>query len=196
MVSSTHEHHDWLRKKKFAAPVRQADVEADWRPRGFSCQEFVDPPGGHGAAATLRALHPSARAQRVIYSALQSRCMFTAAYRLHSAHTQPRLSCLLAGAPQRAFRHASDELIVLVSGSLEVVIGGDRVPLQVGRWTCPAAGYDGGGLGRGPRYWVCLLLRWPAGGQCCALPQGAPRWRQARMRCGKSAALQLPALAS
>lgn len=57
MVSSTHDHHDWLRKHKFTAPVRREEVERDWKPRGFSCKEFSDPPGGkpgrwgaHGSA--------------------------------------------------------------------------------------------------------------------------------------------------
>ncbi|PSC68614.1 cupin domain-containing [Micractinium conductrix] len=45
MVSSTHEHHEYLRKHKFPVPVKVEDVERDWRPRGYSCDLFVDPPG-------------------------------------------------------------------------------------------------------------------------------------------------------
>lgn len=91
MVSSTHEHHEYLRqarhregllftahcpppplcrrctgvhahrvapctchqaatrrKKKFATPVKREDVERDWRPRGYSVDLFVDPPGALG----------------------------------------------------------------------------------------------------------------------------------------------------
>lgn len=94
MVSSTHEHHDYLRhgreglaaslkllprpaaatcghmcivarsnrapsnpgcrvcrKKKFATPVKREEVERDWRPRGYSVDLFVDPPGELAAAA-------------------------------------------------------------------------------------------------------------------------------------------------
>ena len=36
---------DLVTKAKFAAPVDQAAVAADWRARGFSCGLFVDPPG-------------------------------------------------------------------------------------------------------------------------------------------------------
>lgn len=85
MVSSTHEHHDYVRKHKFTTPVKREasrsilavqtagaaaplqasthrhaqavpsagrplldwlqDVERDWRPRGYTCDLFVDPPG-------------------------------------------------------------------------------------------------------------------------------------------------------
>ncbi len=34
-----------LVQAKFAAPLDQADVAADWRARGYSCGTFVDPPG-------------------------------------------------------------------------------------------------------------------------------------------------------
>lgn len=45
MVSSTHEHHDYVRKAKFPYPVDRQAVEADWRPRGFSLVEMTQPPG-------------------------------------------------------------------------------------------------------------------------------------------------------
>ena len=45
MVSSTHEHHDYVRKAKFPVPVQQKDVEADWGPRGFSLVEMAQAPG-------------------------------------------------------------------------------------------------------------------------------------------------------
>ena len=32
-------------RRKFAAPVDPGAVAADWRARGYSCDEFVDPPG-------------------------------------------------------------------------------------------------------------------------------------------------------
>jgi hypothetical protein len=41
MVSSTHEHHDYIRRGKFQTPVTQAAVEADWRSRGFSLEEMT-----------------------------------------------------------------------------------------------------------------------------------------------------------
>lgn len=34
-----------LARNRFAAPVDQAAVAADWRARGYSCGTFVDPPG-------------------------------------------------------------------------------------------------------------------------------------------------------
>ncbi|KAL4437200.1 hypothetical protein ABPG75_004339 [Micractinium tetrahymenae] len=34
-----------LRKHKFPVPVKREDVERDWKPRGYSCDLFVDPPG-------------------------------------------------------------------------------------------------------------------------------------------------------
>lgn len=46
MVSSTHEHHDYLRKAKFGSgPVDRRVVEGDWKPRGFSIAEVTRPPG-------------------------------------------------------------------------------------------------------------------------------------------------------
>ncbi len=36
---------DYLTRAKFAAPLDQAAVAADWRARGYSCGTFVDPPG-------------------------------------------------------------------------------------------------------------------------------------------------------
>lgn len=39
MVSSTHEHHEYVRKKKFAAPVKREEVERDWKPRGYRSVE-------------------------------------------------------------------------------------------------------------------------------------------------------------
>ena len=41
MVSSVHEHHDYVRRNKFEAPVSKAAVEADWRNRGFSLQQMT-----------------------------------------------------------------------------------------------------------------------------------------------------------
>jgi quercetin dioxygenase-like cupin family protein len=32
-------------KGKFSHPVDRAEVAADWRARGYSCELFVDPPG-------------------------------------------------------------------------------------------------------------------------------------------------------
>ena len=60
MVSSTHEHHDYVRRHKFPQPVRREDVERDWRPRGYSCDLFVDPPGKARATALLDGVLPSA----------------------------------------------------------------------------------------------------------------------------------------
>ncbi len=34
-----------LTRAKFAPPVDASEVECDWRARGFSCENFVDPPG-------------------------------------------------------------------------------------------------------------------------------------------------------
>ncbi len=34
-----------LDRNRFAAPVDQAAVAAEWRGRGYSCGTFVDPPG-------------------------------------------------------------------------------------------------------------------------------------------------------
>ncbi len=34
-----------LVRAKFAAPLDEAAVAADWRARGYSCGTFVDPPG-------------------------------------------------------------------------------------------------------------------------------------------------------
>ena len=34
-----------LDRNKFAAPLDQASVAAEWRGRGYSCGSFVDPPG-------------------------------------------------------------------------------------------------------------------------------------------------------
>lgn len=31
--------------KRFETPVDQETVAQDWRARGYSCQEFIDPPG-------------------------------------------------------------------------------------------------------------------------------------------------------
>ena len=36
---------DLVVKGRFAAPVENETVAADWRARGYSCQLFVDPPG-------------------------------------------------------------------------------------------------------------------------------------------------------
>ncbi len=36
---------DPIARGKFAAPVAQEGVAADWRERGYSCRLFVDPPG-------------------------------------------------------------------------------------------------------------------------------------------------------
>ena len=36
---------DLLTKKKFSSPLDQAFVAANWRQRGYSCNQFVDPPG-------------------------------------------------------------------------------------------------------------------------------------------------------
>jgi len=36
---------DILTRHKFAAPVNQGTVAADWQARGYSCGLFVDPPG-------------------------------------------------------------------------------------------------------------------------------------------------------
>jgi len=36
---------DLLTKKKFSLPLDQEFVAADWRRRGYSCNQFVDPPG-------------------------------------------------------------------------------------------------------------------------------------------------------
>lgn len=32
-------------RQKFSTPVDRAAVAADWRSRGYSCQDFTDPPG-------------------------------------------------------------------------------------------------------------------------------------------------------
>lgn len=46
MVSSTHEHHDYVRRRKFRPlPVTREMVEADWTPRGFKLVEVVRPGG-------------------------------------------------------------------------------------------------------------------------------------------------------
>ncbi|KAL4859681.1 putative prolyl 4-hydroxylase 4 [Chlorella vulgaris] len=45
MVSSTHEHREYVRRHKFSVPVNKEAVEQDWVPRGYSCDLFVDPPG-------------------------------------------------------------------------------------------------------------------------------------------------------
>jgi mannose-6-phosphate isomerase-like protein (cupin superfamily) len=44
MVFSTHEHRDYLRRSKFAQPVRRA-VEREWSGR-FRCEELREGPGG------------------------------------------------------------------------------------------------------------------------------------------------------
>ena len=36
---------DLLTKKKFSSPLDQAFVAANWQRRGYSCNQFVDPPG-------------------------------------------------------------------------------------------------------------------------------------------------------
>ena len=36
---------DILTKHRFLAPIDPAAVRADWAARGYSCQDFVDPPG-------------------------------------------------------------------------------------------------------------------------------------------------------
>lgn len=43
------------RKKKFATPVKREEVERDWRPRGYSVDLFVDPPGVLAATAAAGA---------------------------------------------------------------------------------------------------------------------------------------------
>ena len=46
MVSSTHEHRDYVRRKKFCPlPVTRAAVEADWTQRGFKLIEVIRPGG-------------------------------------------------------------------------------------------------------------------------------------------------------
>jgi mannose-6-phosphate isomerase-like protein (cupin superfamily) len=34
-----------IKKRKFAIPVDRDVVARDWRPRGYSCEPFTDPPG-------------------------------------------------------------------------------------------------------------------------------------------------------
>ena len=46
MVSSTHEHREYLRRGKFPPPVQRAAVADDWRGRGFGLEEFKEGPGG------------------------------------------------------------------------------------------------------------------------------------------------------
>lgn len=36
---------DIIRRQRFATPIDRAAVAADWAVRGFSCDQFVDPPG-------------------------------------------------------------------------------------------------------------------------------------------------------
>jgi quercetin dioxygenase-like cupin family protein len=36
---------DFVTRGRFARPVSAAAVRADWKARGFSCENFVDPPG-------------------------------------------------------------------------------------------------------------------------------------------------------
>ena len=36
---------DLLTKRRFKPPVRRETVRLDWERRGYSCQDFVDPPG-------------------------------------------------------------------------------------------------------------------------------------------------------
>ncbi|KAL4423519.1 hypothetical protein ABPG77_003652 [Micractinium sp. CCAP 211/92] len=108
-VSSTHEHHDYLRKHKFPVPVKREDVERDWKPRGYSCDLFVDPPG--------RAWED--------------------------------------------FVHREDELVTLVSGSMEFTIGNDRVVLEPGDEVFIPAG----------KTWAPLALR---RSMCCWILKPAP----------------------
>ncbi|KAG7671762.1 hypothetical protein NADE_000593 [Nannochloris sp. 'desiccata'] len=45
MVSSVHEHHDYVRRNKFETPVSFAAVEAEWLSRGFSIQQMTQHAG-------------------------------------------------------------------------------------------------------------------------------------------------------
>jgi mannose-6-phosphate isomerase-like protein (cupin superfamily) len=36
---------DFVTRARFARPVDAAAVRRDWQARGFSCEDFVDPPG-------------------------------------------------------------------------------------------------------------------------------------------------------
>src|SRR5262245_8191054 len=36
---------DFVARGRFARPVDAAAVRRDWKARGFSCEDFVDPPG-------------------------------------------------------------------------------------------------------------------------------------------------------
>lgn len=41
MVSSSHEHHDYIRRNKFEEPVSFEAVEAEWLSRGFSIEQMT-----------------------------------------------------------------------------------------------------------------------------------------------------------
>ena len=71
---------DLLSQEKFPLPLDAEAVAADWRARGYSCKQFVDPPG------------------------------------------QQWLD----------FTHATNELVVVVEGRLEMVVGGERVEMGPG----------------------------------------------------------------
>jgi hypothetical protein len=45
MVSSTHEHHEYCRRRKFALPVTQQEVALDWDARGFTVNSTSATPG-------------------------------------------------------------------------------------------------------------------------------------------------------
>lgn len=45
MVSSTHEHHEFARRRKWTPPIESNIVKGDWEAKGFSFEEVHTPPG-------------------------------------------------------------------------------------------------------------------------------------------------------
>jgi hypothetical protein len=45
MVSSVHEHRDYVHRRKFQSPVSTKAVEKDWADKGFSCSQMTQHAG-------------------------------------------------------------------------------------------------------------------------------------------------------
>ena len=157
MVSSTHEHHDYLRKQKFKTPVER-EVRDQGRPRRRR------PPHPPGPVGRCRCLPPRPAAR--MWSGTGSRgataatCLSTPQVRRPAsaqvstlaAATRPAspvlppstLSRPAPGKEWRDFVHREDELVVVVSGCMEFTIGGDRCVAHPGdELFIPSGGREG-----------------------------------------------------